>query len=180
MQASRGMTIEVQDAQEHHPEGRPKEIPSLGEDRIKGFAPVRQAGVLVKVAEAHAALLLIHAELRKERQKGGVGFLVEYDEARINRGARVLSLLDDNGMGMTADIIILFIERNLMSSLQQIGRHNPRHTGTDHRNLHNRAPPHPMSNCATITIFKVRAGSEKSSCPHFARKIHPDWGGDVF
>jgi hypothetical protein len=63
----------------------------------------------------------------------GVGGLIEDDEAGVDRGAGIRTIGDRDGMGMTAEVVALLQQGDIMGFLEEVGGHYTGHTAADHR-----------------------------------------------
>ena len=72
----------------------------------------------------------------------GIGGLIEDDEAGIDRGAGIRTIGDRDGMGVTAEVVALLQQGDVMGFLEEMRGYYAGHTAADHR--------HSFSWCASV------------------------------
>jgi hypothetical protein len=70
----------------------------------------------------------------------GIGGLIEHNEACVDRGAGIRSIGDRDGMGMTAEVIALLQQGDVMGFLEEVGGYNAGHAASDHRHSFSGCP----------------------------------------
>jgi len=158
-----GDAVKGQYPHEHSPERRTDDIDPLGKERIDVLAAILQTGLFMVIAERHGAFLSGNPQLLKKRDEVRIGFFIKHNEPGINSRPGINAVFYDNGMGMPPYIVILFIERDRISPLQQIRGNNACNPCPDngdpfdHRILHKSAPSlskdKPYACQSNITIF---------------------------
>ncbi len=129
--------IEPDDVDEEPEHVRIECIPALGEDRVEIRRPERETRRRVGDTEAHLALLRGDTELAQERDEPGVVPLVVDDEAGVDVVLHAVDL-GPHGVRVAADPGVGFEHRDLVRSVQEMGRHQTGDPGTDDRDPHER------------------------------------------
>jgi hypothetical protein len=127
-----GELLESPDAQQEAPERRVEDPAPLREDAPDtAAADVRQPTAVAPDAHAHLGRPDRHVELVEEAPQQRVGAVVEHDETRVDAGV----LAADRhlvGVGVTAETVLAFEDRDVVSAREQVGGRQPGHAGTDH------------------------------------------------
>ncbi len=82
-------------------------------------------------AERHLGQARVDAKAGEKSLEGGVGLVVQDDEARIHRQAGIGPGGDLDGVSVSAEIIVAFEKGDVAAVLKQVGAHKPGDTATD-------------------------------------------------
>src|ERR1700687_5768556 len=129
-------------------ERRPEYIALLREQRANGVALPLERAVARGKAQAHGARLRFDAEVAKEGREIWVVEFVVNDEAGVDGDGRAL-IIDLDGVAMSADARVFFIEHDVVTAVQRPRRAHARNSRTYDGDTHwrrsslNRSEPSP-------------------------------------
>mgnify|MGYP007106197261 CR=1 FL=1 len=132
-EVAEGAAAEPEDPGDEKVVGGPEEVGPAGEESGQAVAAVAVAGGGGGIGEGHVAPAPGDVEALKQAMEEGVVFIVEDDEAGVDRGSGVRAGGEGYGVGMTAEPGFAFDEGDAVMFLEEMGRGDASDTGPDHR-----------------------------------------------
>jgi hypothetical protein len=123
--------VEADDVEEHPVECRVRDVPPLREQGGQRGPPPLDAGSLVGHAEAHVAVVRLHAEVMQQADEGRIRALVVHDEAGVD-GVRLPVDLDLHRVGVPSSPLVALEERDVVLLTEQVSGYQARHPTPDH------------------------------------------------
>jgi hypothetical protein len=138
-QVATGAAVEPFDLREHGQEPGARRAARLGEHSAgPPAAGVLQAAALAADAHAHLGRRDLDPELGEQLAKLGVGAVVVHDEAGVDADLGATAPRQVVGVGVPAEPVLAFVERDVVSPLEQVRGGEPGHPGAHDR--HGRTP----------------------------------------
>jgi hypothetical protein len=112
-----------------------EQVPTLGKKSVEIRPAILEPCPTASHTETHACRLRLDAQFVHQSDKIRIGAIVEDDKARVYRVGLALNLNVD-GVGVTSDVVVCFVQGNVVVAMQMITRYQSRNTATDDRDFH--------------------------------------------